>query len=252
MSHSKAVDYESDRLVAEYLHFHYSPAEDVFPWSDNARGFADYAYRLVTERFPRTEVGRGLEVGCAVGRSSFEMARYCSEVVGIDYSEKFIEVANRLRCGERVEYALAMQGMRRKHFTACVPNGIDCSRLSFRAGDAHELPEDLGTFDWVLGANLLCRLHHPRRFLARLPDLMKPGGVLVLNSPFTWMPEHTDPAEWIGGREDSGDSTTELKAILAPDFELIDECSMPFLIRETERKYQLTVAHSGKWRRRAD
>ena len=250
MASGKIVDYESDRLVSEYLHFHYGTPDEVFPWGLPLEEVTDYAERLVTERFPSEPAARGLEVGCAVGRSSFEMARYCSEVVGVDYSAKFIEVAGRIQSGETVSYALPMQGERIQQFSATAPGGVDCSRVAFQVADAHALPRDLGKFDWVLGANLLCRLHHPRKFLEQLPDLVNPGGFLVLNSPFTWMPEHTDPEEWIGGRSEGEDSATELKKILDPHFECIDECQMPFLIRETGRKYQLTVAHSGKWRRR--
>lgn len=36
---------------------------------------------------------RALDVGCAVGRSSFEMARACHEVVGVDFSQKFVDAA---------------------------------------------------------------------------------------------------------------------------------------------------------------
>ena len=40
-----------------------------------------------------------------------------------------------------------------------------------------------------------------------------------------------------------------LKKILAPHFELVEDHNMPFLIRETVRKYQWTVAHATVWRR---
>lgn len=244
------VDYESDRLIAEYLHFHYGNAAEVLPRGGFASCALDYASRVVAERFPRGPAGRGLDVGCAVGRSAFEMARGCGEVVGIDYSRGFIEAAERIRREGSVSYRMALQGERSAVYRAERPEGVDPDRVRFQTGDAHDLPEKLGTFDRVLGANLLCRLHHPRRFLERLPSLLNPGGWLVLNSPFTWMAEHTDPGEWIGGRADGPDSAEELKRLLEPDFEFVDEVDMPFLIRETERKYQLTFAHSARWRRR--
>ena len=40
---------------------------------------------------------RVLDVGCAVGRSSFEAARYASDVLGIDFSHSFIAAANQLK-----------------------------------------------------------------------------------------------------------------------------------------------------------
>lgn len=41
--------------------------------------------------------GRALDLGCAVGRSTFEIAREFSEVVGIDISQTFIDGAPRGR-----------------------------------------------------------------------------------------------------------------------------------------------------------
>jgi putative 4-mercaptohistidine N1-methyltranferase len=250
MAGSKAVDYESDRLTAEYLHFHYAEPEELFPWGEFVRPALGYAERVVAGRFPPGDAGRGLDVGCAVGRSAFEMARHCREVIGVDYSRKFIEAAENLRQGRVTRYWMPLQGERGRWFEARVPDGVDPERVRFETGDAQSLREDIGSFDWVLGANLICRLERPRDFLADLPRLVRPGGWLVLNSPFTWLAEHTPPSEWIGARTEGPGSAEELKEILDPSFELVDEEPMPFLIRETERKYQLTVAHSGRWRRR--
>jgi 2-polyprenyl-3-methyl-5-hydroxy-6-metoxy-1,4-benzoquinol methylase len=38
-----------------------------------------------------------LDLGCAVGRTSFELTRIFDRVIAIDYSAKFIEVANDLQ-----------------------------------------------------------------------------------------------------------------------------------------------------------
>ena len=40
---------------------------------------------------------RVLDVGCAVGRSSFEAARYAGDVLGIDFSHSFVAAANQLK-----------------------------------------------------------------------------------------------------------------------------------------------------------
>ena len=58
--------------------------------------------------------------------------------------------------------------------------------------------------------------------------------------------------KWIGGYTENGYEITgfvSLKQILAPYFELVEEQDMPFIIRETIRKYQWTVAHATVWRR---
>lgn len=75
----------------------------------------------------------------------------------------------------------------------------------FVQGDACELSlSALGgvPFHVILGANLLCRLPYPRRFLAALPALLEPQGFLVLPSPYTWLQQYTPKCEWIGGYVD--------------------------------------------------
>jgi len=43
-----------------------------------------------------------------------------------------------------------------------------------------------------------------------------------------------------------------LQRVLGPHFDLVETVDMPFLIRETVRKYQWTVAHATVWRRKTE
>jgi hypothetical protein len=63
----------------------------------------------------------------------------------------------------------------------------------------------------VLAANLLCRLPDPSRFLARLPTLVAPGGVLVLASPYSWLEAWTQRQAWLGGYVDKASSRDRRK-----------------------------------------
>ncbi|CAM9248232.1 unnamed protein product, partial [Choristocarpus tenellus] len=70
--------------------------------------------------------------------------------------------------------------------------GASASRAHFDVGDACSLDHTkLGTFDAVLASNLLCRLPRPRKFLESLSALVKPGGVAVIVSPYSWLTEYT-------------------------------------------------------------
>ena len=53
---------------------------------------------------------RALDVGCAVGRSTFELARDFEEVVGIDYSAAFIHRCQELKMTGRSAYRLKTEG----------------------------------------------------------------------------------------------------------------------------------------------
>ena len=110
-----------------------------------------------------------------------------------------------------------------------------------------DLGPDLGTFERVHAANLLCRLAEPHRLLERLPTLVRPGGQLVLATPCTWLEEFTPPAHW----PPTG-TLAWLKAELGAAFALERELEEPFLIRETARKFQWSSALVTVWRRRKD
>jgi len=77
--------------------------------------------------------------------------------------------------------------------------------------------------------------------------------VLLLTSPYTWLEEHTPRAEWIGGFKKDGERYTTLdglKEILGAHFRLIGEPrAVPFVIRETRRKFQHTQAEVTLWER---
>lgn len=239
--------YETDKLLAEYLLFHFGTAEEILPpyrsWPQGMTGALDFAVRTA-EHFSAGEVERGLDLGCAVGRSSFEMSRRCGEVVGIDFSQAFIRAAEVLGSGASLAYARREEASVVTDLVAHLPAGIDGGRCRFQQGDAMDLPADLGVFDRVHAANLLCRLPEPTRLLDRLPSLVKSGGELVLATPCTWLEEFTPSQNWpVGG-------TFEwLQAKLEPAFSFTRQVEEPFLIRETARKFQWTTSLVTVWRR---
>jgi len=248
--------YETERLLAEYLLFHYGSPEEVMPWRSGPRDAVDYAVRVVSECVDSAglpENARALDLGCAVGRSSFELTRHCGEVLGVDFSRKFIEAGEKLQRGESIPYLRKEEG---GIFTQCVaklPDGVLKERVRFEEGDAMHLRADIGSFDVVLAANLIDRLTEPRRFLARLPELVRPGGQLILASPYTWLPEFTTQEHWLGGGEQAGKEQTTLEALkihLNADFALSAVKELPFLIREHARKFQWSMAQATVWRRR--
>jgi len=248
--------YETDRLLAEYLLFHYGAPEEVLPHADGPCSALDYPQRCVSEcldaaRLPAN--ARALDLGCAVGRATFELARHCGEVIGIDFSRRFIEAADTLRAAGEIEYLRADEGALTTPRLAVVPPEIDRARVHFETGDATDLRDHLGAFDVVLMANLIDRLSDPRRCLARLPGLVNPGGQLIITSPYTWLEEFTPRENWLGGFVRDGRRVTTrdgLEAALAKDFQLIATRDLPFLIREHARKFQWSVAEATIWRRR--
>ena len=243
--------YESPKLVAEYLLMHYGSASDVLGPMPGPAEAAGFATRLVRELLaPAPGSARALDLGCAVGASSFELTRSCREVVGIDFSHAFIHAAQTLAETGRHPFEKLVEGALTEKALAQVPAEAHRARARFQQGDAQDLPPDLESFDIVLAANLLCRLPDPRRLIARLPALVRPDGQLLLTTPFTWLEEFTPAAHWIGGTPEKGRGFDVLQALLDPHFVLEHTADIPFLIREHARKFQYGVACGSRWRRR--
>lgn len=247
--------YETDKLVAEYLLFHYGAPHEVLPWDFGPASALNYPQRCVRECVEIAALpqdARALDIGCAVGRSSFEFARHCREVIGIDYSRRFIEVAATLARAGSVPYERTDEGALTTPLVANVPSIIARERVSFEHGDAQVLRESLGAFDVVLAANLIDRLVEPQRFLTRLPELVKSGGQLVITSPYTWLADFTPTENWLGGFEADGLRRITLDGLtvaLSTHFDLVQTKDLPFLIREHARKFQWSVAQASLWRR---
>ncbi|MGB6220368.1 putative 4-mercaptohistidine N1-methyltransferase [Haloferula sp.] len=236
--------YETDKLVSEYLLFHYGSAEEILPPGapPGMREALDFAVRTQTHFSSTSE--RALDLGCAVGRSSYEMSRTCREVVGIDYSHAFVNAAAAIAKGP-LDYTRLDEAHLSTKLKAHLPDGVDPSGVSFEQGDAMHLRADLGQFDRVHAANLLCRLPEPEKLLKRLPVLVSPGGELIIATPCTWLGEFTPPENW-----PKAATIDWLKDHLSSDFDLVLTKDEPFLIRETARKFQWTSSQLSQWKRR--
>lgn len=104
---------------------------------------------------------RLLEVGCGLGGASRALSHLVGpsgRVVGIDNSEAMIVAAQRR--------------------TAAPGLPVD-----FQVADAHELPFGADTFDGCWAESVFIIVHDPRRALAEMVRVAKPGAVLVVTAP---------------------------------------------------------------------
>ncbi|MFZ9069483.1 MAG: methyltransferase domain-containing protein, partial [bacterium] len=152
--------YESDRSLGEYLLFHYGSDEQQFPWENGPKDALHFPTRSVLELVDQdSEISSALDLGCAVGRSSFVLAEFSKRVLGIDYSKSFIGAAQTILEEGRLDYQFHEEGTHWVSSSAWMNQPPD--HISFEVGDACELRSDIGEFDLVHAANLLCRLPDP-------------------------------------------------------------------------------------------
>lgn len=250
--------YETDSILNEYLTLHFAPTEIQMPFTFISRDLTEFPQRcaeLVMKWTDKLGVApeRALEVGCAVGGASFKLAEKFSRVTAVDLSQSFIDAAKKLQADGAIQFDYRTEGEQRSQLTATVNRSM-AEKVEFRRADACALPPEFVDFDAVLMANLLCRLPSPMACLSRMSGqrgVVRPGGILVLTTPFTWMESFTPKQLWFGGRNDSPISGEEsLLERMKSDFELLDKFDMPLLIREHQRKYQLISSLATVWRRR--
>jgi len=137
--------YESKRAVHEYLLFHYGNPADQMMYKDGphaALQFTERCAQICTDHVANK--GRALDIGCAVGGSSFELAKTFEEVVGIDFSQHFIDASNEMKDKGKMQYDILKQGNIFKSCETHLSDKIDRSRVTFQTGDACNLSSDLG------------------------------------------------------------------------------------------------------------
>ena len=227
--------YESPALLRQYLDFHYKGDQpDYLPLHPLPEGVLGYPQRcaaLLTSHAQRR--GRALDLGCAVGGSSFSLSRDFDAVTGVDASAAFIETATKV----------AENGVFRDTEDAWVPvSAARKSRVCFSQGDACALDAGLGVFDAVLMANLLCRLPDPAACLAGLRAHVAPGSVIAIMTPCSWDVAYTPREKWLWP------TLAGIADVLGGWCALVETREMPFVIREHTRKAQFTVAEASVWR----
>jgi 2-polyprenyl-3-methyl-5-hydroxy-6-metoxy-1,4-benzoquinol methylase len=135
---------------------------------DNPRVFREFA--VVLELFHQRLAGGAsvLDLGCGPGWTSLFLARAGFEVVGLDISERMIEIARARAADENTPAA-------------------------FVVGDMEEFDLDRHDFDAVL---LFDALHHCpgyKNVLRRAYEYLRPGGLLLLLEP-SWLHRYSPHA----------------------------------------------------------
>ena len=128
-------------------------------------------------------------------------------------------------------------------------------RVAFLQGDACNLKPLFTDYDLVFAGNLIDRLYDPALFLTAIVDRIRAGGCLAITSPYTWLEEYTAKDKWLGGRREHGEPLSSFAGLvraLEPAFDLVAREDIPFVIRETARKHQHSIAELTVWRKRPD
>jgi len=243
--------YESDTLVSQYCHFQYG--ENHFGVENFAKKCAEYALEYAKE----TPMGHALDLGCATGRASFELAKGFDKVTGIDFSARFVQVGLDLKTKGEIGFQRIVEGEIVAHEKVTL-EGLGFAEIAnnvdFWQGDACNMKTHFEGYDLIMATNLIDRLYEPLLFLDDIDQRINDGGYLILTSPYTWLEEYTKKEFWLGGYKDENGkevSTLEgLQKALEGKFELVATHDVTFVIPETARKFQHTISQMSVWKKR--
>ncbi len=244
----KADVYESDPIITQYCEFHFGA--EYF-------GVASYPKRIAEfclEQMAGKHKGKALDIGCAVGRVSFELAREFDNVTGLDFSARIIRPGVELKEEGYLRYTRLEEGeLESYHEVKLAELGLEeaARRVELYQADACNLKALYTGYDLVLASNLIDRLAYPKRFLEMIHEQINPGGLLIIASPYSWDEAFTGKENWLGGYRKDGEPYTTLEAlgdILGEHFEMAAEpVEMEMVIRETKRKFQHTRTEVTVW-----
>lgn len=208
--------YEHRRTVDSYLWSHYA---DLLGDPD-----AGDAYAVWSELLP-SDVSMALDIGCAVGRFTFEMAALGATAIGIDSSRAFIREARRLLEDGCHDFMVSVEGALTERKSLELPPVWQDLQVEFIVADALALPFRNNTFGCVSSLNILDKVPHPLDHLRQADRVaLREGARLLVSDPFSWSDDVADPKEWLGGRSRgpfAGRGIDNLRSLLEGSDEVI-------------------------------
>lgn len=154
---------------------HHDPAPAEL--ADLARPFRAFVEEALDRHGPPPSgESLGLDVGCAAGGFTALLARHVGTAAGLELRFPLARTAR-----ERV--------------------GVEPTAPAFLAADAESPPFPDAAVDVVLALNLIDSVPRPSRILAALDRLLRPGGLLVVTTPFAYLETLTPLAEQLDERE---------------------------------------------------
>ncbi len=173
----------------------YELADHAAPAPGQAWGLAQAGLALAS-----AVSGPIVELGAAAGGVTHALAeRFDTPVLGLDLSAPLARFAARALRGGKLRYPLRLAGTAyQEREIAVPPPRRDNARVWL--ADALVPPLEAGCAGLVVALNLLDCVSDPAALLRSAAALLRPGGQLLLSTPFDWSTAATPVGAWLGAR----------------------------------------------------
>ena len=203
----------------------------------------------------RTVKGPVIDMGCAVGRTTFELAHACDELVlGVDLNFGMLKTAATILETGYVSYPRRRGGIAFEHrrFPAVFEKA---ENVDFWVCDATALPFSANAFSEAVSLNVLDCTWSPYDHMKEVGRILMPGASALVSTPYDWTAHATPVEAWLGGHsqrsEHKGASPAILRSLFSggghphavEELELISEEDVPWTLRLHDRSIMEYLVH---------
>ncbi|MBF7071188.1 5-histidylcysteine sulfoxide synthase [Aliarcobacter butzleri] len=216
--------YESDESISSYC--------DLYYGKDNL--YTNYV-DLLRPYLKDLKNSKALDLGCCVGRTSFELAKIYDEVLGIDFSANYINIGVKLKLYDFVNYKIKKEDKTFEERAISLKD-FDLEKVkdkvSFMQGDACNLKEIYKDFDLIFYSSLLDKLYYPKKFLEDVSRRINKNGFFVFLSSHNWFNEHINENN------------------LFLEFELLDKIEFSSFVKMKNKNYENKTLLMSIWKKK--
>ncbi|MFX4232739.1 5-histidylcysteine sulfoxide synthase [Aliarcobacter butzleri] len=216
--------YESDESISSYC--------DLYYGKDNL--YTNYV-DLLRPYLKDLKNSKALDLGCCVGRTSFELAKIYDEVLGIDFSANYINIGVKLKLYDFVNYKIKKEDKTFEERAISLKD-FDLEKVkdkvSFMQGDACNLKEIYKDFDLIFYSSLIDKLYYSKKFLEDVSRRINKNGFFVFLSSHNWFNEHINENN------------------LFLEFELLDKIEVSSFIKMKNKNYENKTLLMSVWKKK--
>ncbi|MBU1558168.1 methyltransferase domain-containing protein [Patescibacteria group bacterium] len=142
--------------------------------------------------------GSIIDIGCSVGRSTFELADKFEDIVlGVDLNFGMLRLAKKILNEKKITYNRRRVRLVYDYENFPV-NFAKTENIDFWACDALSLPFKSSTFSLALSLNVLDCVASPYDHLISIRNIVNQNGKIIITTPYDWGNATAIPS-WIGG-----------------------------------------------------
>jgi 5-histidylcysteine sulfoxide synthase/putative 4-mercaptohistidine N1-methyltranferase len=241
--------YETSRDICQQLESHYG--QDYL----NVENYPLQITRMVNKYLDKYQISSSkiLDLGCSVGRCSFELAQFFDQVEAVDFSAGVIQHGVQLKTGHRVRYVVENQGdiVDFNEIDLNLLNlGQYSSNVKFFQGDASNLKEVFKGYDVILAQHVLEKTYHPAQFLKNVAQRLNDQGLLIVVSDYQFTDQVSDKSKWLSGVKVNGENVCGLDGLLpllTDDFNLVEQQDLTRVLKENLRNFKVSQCQLTVW-----